>query len=66
MLLNELVSRLDDLLQVGRFSDYCPNGLQVQGRAEVRHLFEVHDGPAAVLQRLDTLAAHPGGAVQRL
>lgn len=38
MLLNDLIARLDDLLQPGRFADYCPNGLQVQGRGEVRHL----------------------------
>lgn len=38
MLLNDLVHALDDLLQPARFSDYCPNGLQVQGRAEVRRI----------------------------
>lgn len=38
MLLNDLIARLDDLLQPGRFADYCPNGLQVQGRSEVHHL----------------------------
>lgn len=38
MQLNDLVRALDDLLQPARFSDYCPNGLQVQGRAEVRRL----------------------------
>ena len=35
MQLNDLIARLDDLLQPGRFADYCPNGLQVQGRGEV-------------------------------
>ncbi len=29
---------LDDLLQPSRFTDYCPNGLQVEGRGEVRTL----------------------------
>ena len=33
-----LVSYADDLLQVGRFQDYCPNGLQVEGRPEIRTL----------------------------
>lgn len=36
--LNDLNNYLNQLLQVERFSDYCPNGLQVEGRAEVRHL----------------------------
>ena len=35
---SELEQYLDDLLQPSRFSDYCPNGLQVEGRAEVRTL----------------------------
>lgn len=38
MQLHDLVARLDDLLEASRYSDYCPNGLQVQGRPEVRHL----------------------------
>lgn len=35
---NELAAYLDGLLECGRFRDYCPNGLQVEGRAEVRRL----------------------------
>jgi dinuclear metal center YbgI/SA1388 family protein len=35
---NELTAYLDGLLEVGRFRDYCPNGLQVEGRAKVRRL----------------------------
>ncbi len=34
----ELATYLDTLLEAGRFRDYCPNGLQVEGRAEVRRL----------------------------
>ena len=30
--------RLNQLLEPARFKDYGPNGLQVEGRAEVRHL----------------------------
>ena len=33
--LADIVRELDDLLQPGRFEDYCPNGLQVPGAAEV-------------------------------
>ncbi|CAG4883948.1 GTP cyclohydrolase 1 type 2 homolog [Georgfuchsia toluolica] len=29
---------LDELLQVAQFHDYCPNGLQVEGRAEIRKI----------------------------
>ena len=34
----ELVAYIDHLLDIDRFSDYCPNGLQVEGRAEIRVL----------------------------
>lgn len=36
--LEELVAYCDELLQPQRFKDYCPNGLQVQGRSEVRRI----------------------------
>ncbi|WP_341645888.1 Nif3-like dinuclear metal center hexameric protein [Thauera sp. SDU_THAU2] len=35
MQLGELTARLDALLDAPRFKDYCPNGLQVEGRADV-------------------------------
>ena len=35
MQLNELSRYLTQFLQPERFSDYCPNGLQVEGRPEV-------------------------------
>lgn len=35
MQLMELVKHLDALLNAAQFRDYCPNGLQVEGRAEV-------------------------------
>ncbi len=35
---NELAAYLDELLECGRYRDYCPNGLQVEGRAGIRHL----------------------------
>ncbi|MBS0370019.1 MAG: Nif3-like dinuclear metal center hexameric protein [Proteobacteria bacterium] len=34
----ELQRYLDTLLNVGIFKDYCPNGLQVEGRAEVHRV----------------------------
>ena len=34
----ELTRYLDELLESGSFKDYCPNGLQVEGRAEVQRI----------------------------
>jgi dinuclear metal center YbgI/SA1388 family protein len=34
----ELNRYLDGLLEVSRFRDYCPNGLQVEGRGEIRRI----------------------------
>ena len=31
----ELVEYLEGLLQPAKFRDYCPNGLQVEGRTEI-------------------------------
>jgi len=36
--LQELEKTLDTMLEPWRFQDYCPNGLQVEGRAEVSRL----------------------------
>lgn len=36
--LGELTRYLDEFLQLGQFQDYCPNGLQVEGRAQVVRL----------------------------
>ena len=33
-----LADWLDDTLQGPRFKDYCPNGLQVEGRSEIGHI----------------------------
>jgi len=38
MQLNELRDYNATLLQTGLFKDYCPNGVQVEGRAEVRRI----------------------------
>lgn len=36
--LREMLSLLETSLQSSRFQDYCPNGLQVEGRPDVRRL----------------------------
>ncbi len=35
---DELMRYLDELLESARFKDYCPNGLQVEGRSEIRRI----------------------------
>jgi dinuclear metal center YbgI/SA1388 family protein len=38
MLLNDLRDYIASLLEPDRFRDFCPNGVQVEGRAEVRRI----------------------------
>jgi dinuclear metal center YbgI/SA1388 family protein len=38
MRLDKLEIYVNQLLDIAHFRDYCPNGLQVEGRSEVRHL----------------------------
>lgn len=63
--LNDLVSHCDALLQVSDFQDYCPNGLQVQGRGEVRHLVSGVSASLALIEAAiaagaDALLVHHG------
>ena len=53
---DEIESYLNTLLEVDRFKDYGPNGLQVEGRAEVRR---VVSGVTASLALID--AANEAG-----
>ena len=56
----ELVSYLDRLLEPTKFKDYCPNGLQVEGRAEVRRIVA---GVTASQALLDAAVARGADAV---
>ena len=56
----ELVDYLDGLLVPGKFRDYCPNGLQVEGRPEVQHLLA---GVSASQSLLDVAVARGADAV---
>ena len=63
--LDELVSYCDQLLDAGAFRDYCPNGLQVEGRAEVARIVSGVTASqalveAAVQQGADLLLVHHG------
>lgn len=61
----ELVGYLDRLLQPGQFKDYSPNGLQVEGAAQIRHLVAGVTASQALIdqaiaQGADALLVHHG------
>ena len=61
----ELESYLNLYLDVARFRDYCPNGLQVEGRAEVRVIVSGVTASlelvrAAIARGADALLVHHG------
>ncbi|WP_018232410.1 Nif3-like dinuclear metal center hexameric protein [Thioalkalivibrio thiocyanodenitrificans] len=63
--IHALARHADELLDVGRFSDYCPNGLQVEGGRPVRRLASGVTASrafieAAVAQGADALLVHHG------
>ena len=65
MRLNALVARLDDELSAEKFTDYCPNGLQVQGRDEVRKIVSGVTASealidAAIATSADAILVHHG------
>ncbi len=60
-----LAAALDEILDPSRFADYCPNGLQVEGRAEVGRLATAVSASAATIRRAvalraDALLVHHG------
>jgi dinuclear metal center YbgI/SA1388 family protein len=57
MRLNELRDYIESELAVSRFRDYCPNGLQVEGRAEVRRIATGVTASQAVLEAATTWGA---------
>ena len=61
----ELTRYLDKLLEAGRFRDYCPNGLQVEGRREVERVVAGVTATQALLDaavacRADAILVHHG------
>ena len=56
--LKELVAYMDDLLEVHRFKDYCPNGLQVEGCAEVGRLISGVTASQALINTAIEKKAH--------
>ncbi|HLI32531.1 MAG TPA: Nif3-like dinuclear metal center hexameric protein [Solirubrobacteraceae bacterium] len=63
--LAEIVAACDALLAPERFADYCPNGLQVEGRSEVRRIASAVSAHAELFERaiasgVDLLLTHHG------
>jgi len=63
--LNALVDYCNNLLEIERFQDYCPNGLQLQGGANIRKLVSGVTASqalidAAVTAGADALLVHHG------
>jgi dinuclear metal center YbgI/SA1388 family protein len=56
----ELVDYLNSELDIGRFRDYCPNGLQVEGRQEINTLVT---GVTASMALLDAAVAAGADAI---
>lgn len=61
----ELKRYLDGLMEVSRFRDYCPNGLQVEGRSDVRRIVSGVTASldliqAAVAEDADAILVHHG------
>ena len=55
--LYQLVAELDELLDADRISDYCPNGLQVEGRRDVQRIVTAVSSSLALFTRAADLDA---------
>src|SRR5690606_17737925 len=61
----QLADWLDATLQVQRFKDYCPNGLQVEGKATISHIITGVTATQALLEaaverKADAILVHHG------
>ncbi len=61
----QLADWLDATLQAQRFKDYCPNGLQVEGKANIRHIITGVTASQALLEaaiekNADAVLVHHG------
>lgn len=55
--LSEIAAYLDELLEPGRFKDFCPNGLQVPGREQVERIVTGVSAGAELFERAAQLGA---------
>jgi dinuclear metal center YbgI/SA1388 family protein len=65
MTVNELEQYIGELLDVGRFQDYAPNGLQVEGRPEIKSIATAVSASLNVIEQcidkgVDALLVHHG------
>ncbi|MDZ4141675.1 MAG: Nif3-like dinuclear metal center hexameric protein [Methylotenera sp.] len=63
--INELAHYTQQLMQVERFNDYCPNGLQVEGKTEIRKIVTGVTASMALLEaaqqaNADLILVHHG------
>ncbi len=63
--IDELTGYIHQLLQVDRFKDYCPNGLQVEGKREIRKIVSGVTASMALLEaahaaQADLILVHHG------
>jgi len=63
--ITELVSYTDNLLEISKFKDYCPNGLQVEGCHEINSIISGVTASAALLdvaieKEVDAIIVHHG------
>ena len=62
---NEIVSYSNDLLKIQDFKDYAPNGLQIEGKDEIKHLVSgvtasLQFIEAAIQVQADAILVHHG------
>ena len=60
-----LLKRTDEFLNSSRIADYCPNGLQVEGRAEIKKIISGVTASQdlierAIAEQADLLLVHHG------
>ena len=63
--LKDLLSYSNNVLEIERFNDYCPNGLQVEGKTEVKKIVSGVTASqalidAAIEEKADVLLVHHG------
>ena len=63
--LKDLVSYLNNILEVDQFHDYCPNGLQIAGRSEIKTVISGVTASQALIEQAikynaDMLLVHHG------
>lgn len=63
--LNDITAHCNALLQINEFSDYCPNGLQIEGREDVDLIVSGVSASQALIERAldekaDALLVHHG------